>query len=132
MDTINSTCYSHDSTTNVVKGRVRIVLLTLTGRQTWVPLAICLSMVALLLSGCGSEAPGTDTPTVGQTSTPIVPATAAETQQPAAAPTQMAVEIGHKVGQKAPGFMLTTVEGEQVSLESFQGRPVLLYFYTRW
>ena len=44
----------------------------------------------------------------------------------------MAVEIGHKVGQKAPGFMLTTVEGKQVSLESFQDRPLLLYFYTTW
>ena len=108
------------------------MLLTLTGRQTWLALAVCLSLAALLLSGCGSEAPGTDTPTVGQTSTPIVPATAAETEQPAATPAEMAVEIGHKVGQKAPGFMLTTVEGEQVSLESFQGRPLLLYFYTTW
>ena len=108
------------------------MLLTLAGRQTWVPLAICLSMVALLLTGCGSEAPGTGTPTVSQASTPVVPATGAETKQPAAAPTQMAVEIGHKVGQKAPGFMLTTVEGEQVSLESFQDRPLLLYFYTTW
>ena len=89
-------------------------------------------MVALLLVGCGGEEPGTDAAAVSQASTPVVPATAAETKQPAAAPTEMAVEIGHKVGQKAPGFMLTTVEGEQVSLESFQGRPLLLYFYTTW
>ena len=67
-----------------------------------------------------------------------MPAAATETQQPTAAPiptstpTQMAVEIGHEVGQMAPDFMLTTVEGEQVSLDSFQGRPLVLYFYTTW
>ncbi len=44
----------------------------------------------------------------------------------------MALEVGHKAGQKAPDFMLTTVEGEQVSLDSFSGRPLLLYFYTTW
>lgn len=132
MVTINSTCYPRSSTTNVVKGRVKAVLLTLTGRPMWLPLAICLSMVALMLAGCGSEAPGTETFADSQASTPIVPATGAETEQPAATPAVVAVEIGHKVGQKAPGFMLTTVEGEQVSLEGFQGRPLVLYFYTTW
>ena len=44
----------------------------------------------------------------------------------------MPVEIGHEVGQMAPDFMLTTVEGEQVTLASFQGRPLVLYFYTTW
>ena len=89
-------------------------------------------MVALLLTGCGSEAPATDTSAVSQASTPIVPATGAETEQPAATPAVVAVEIGYKVGQKAPDFMLTTAEGEQVSLEGFQGRPLLLYFYATW
>ena len=97
---------------------------TLIGRPIWLPLVICLAMVGLLLTGCGSEAPGTNTPTV--------PATVAETEQPAATPTQMAVEIGYKVGQKAPDFTLTTVEGEQVSLESFKGQPLLIYFYATW
>ena len=95
-------------------------------------------MAAFLLTGCGSEAPETDTSTIRQTSTPIVPAAATETQQPTAAPiptsspTQMPVETGHEVGQRAPDFMLTTVKGEQVSLDSFQGRPLVLYFYTTW
>ena len=138
MDTINSTCYPHHSNTDIVDGRVKIVLLTLTGRLRWQSLAICLSMAAFLLIGCGSEAPETDTSASRQTSTPIVPAAATETQQPTAAPiptsspTQMPVEIGHEVGQRAPDFMLTTVEGEQVTLASFQGRPVVLYFYTTW
>ena len=95
-------------------------------------------MAILLLTGCGSEAPATDTPAVGQISTPAVSATATEAQQPASAPiptsppAEMAVETGHKVGQKAPDFMLTTVDGEQVSLDGFQGRPLVIYFYATW
>jgi len=42
------------------------------------------------------------------------------------------LEVGHEVGQKAPDFMLTTAEGEQVTLASLQGRPVVLYFYATW
>ena len=42
------------------------------------------------------------------------------------------METGHKVGQKAPDFMLTTVDGEQVSLDGFQGRPLVIYFYATW
>ena len=42
---------------------------TLIGRPIWLALAICLSMVALLLTGCGSDSPATET------STAIVPAT---------------------------------------------------------
>ena len=113
-------------------------MLTLAGRLSWLPLAICLSTVILLLTGCGSEAPATDTAAVGQSSTPVVSATGTETQQPVSEPVptsppaQAAVETGHKVGQKAPDFMLTTVDGEQVSLDGFQGRPLVIYFYATW
>ena len=99
---------------------------TLIGRPIWLPLVICLAMVGLLLTGCGSDSPATET------STAIVPATGAETEQPVATPAVVAVEIGNKVGQRAPGFMLTTVEGEQVSLEGFKGQPLLIYFYATW
>ena len=34
-------------------------------------------------------------------------------------------------GQPAPGFTLTSDSGDEVSLESFRGRPVVLYFYPR-
>jgi peroxiredoxin Q/BCP len=34
-------------------------------------------------------------------------------------------------GQPAPEFELATDEGERVSLASFRGRPVVLYFYPR-
>ena len=34
-------------------------------------------------------------------------------------------------GSPAPDFTLTSDSGEQVSLESFRGRPVVLYFYPK-
>jgi thioredoxin-dependent peroxiredoxin len=34
-------------------------------------------------------------------------------------------------GQPAPGFTLTSDTGDEISLESFRGRPVVLYFYPR-
>ncbi len=119
------------------EGHTRVVLRTLTGRPTLLPLAMCLSLAALL-AGCGGDTSGTDSATARQLSTPTVTAPAEEPQLPAATPipttppTQMALEVGHKAGQRAPDFMLTTVEGEQVSLDSFSGRPLLLYFYTTW
>ena len=114
------------------------MLRTLTGRPTLLPLATCLYMAAVLLTGCGGEPPGTASPTTRQISTPTVVAASEETQQAAATaipttpPTQFALQVGHKAGQRAPDFMLTTVEGEQVSLDSFRGRPLVLYFYTTW
>ena len=33
------------------------------------------------------------------------------------------------VGDDAPPFELATVAGDQVALEDFRGRPVLLYFH---
>ena len=113
------------------------MLRTLTGRPRLFALATCFSLAALLV-GCGGETSGTEVPTSRPISTPAVTNTSEEAQQPEATavpttpPTQMALEVGHKAGQKAPDFMLTTVEGEQVSLDSFSGRPLLLYFYTTW
>jgi thioredoxin-dependent peroxiredoxin len=34
-------------------------------------------------------------------------------------------------GKPAPGFTLTSDAGEQVSLESLRGKPVVLYFYPK-
>lgn len=36
-----------------------------------------------------------------------------------------------QVGDKAPGFTLECDSGEQVSLEDFNGRTVVLYFYPK-
>ena len=94
-----------------------------------------MAMGGFLVAGCGGDEAGTEAPAVSQVSTPVAPATTAETEKPAATavPTsEAAIEVGYKVGQRAPDFMLTTVEGEQVSLEGFQGQPLLIYFYATW
>lgn len=36
-----------------------------------------------------------------------------------------------KISQKAPDFTLPSDEGEEVSLEQFKGRRVLIFFYPK-
>jgi thioredoxin-dependent peroxiredoxin len=36
-----------------------------------------------------------------------------------------------KIGEKAPGFVLPSDEGEEVSLENFKGKRVLVFFYPK-
>ncbi|SHF11916.1 Peroxiredoxin [Desulfofundulus australicus DSM 11792] len=42
------------------------------------------------------------------------------------------VPVGTEVGQRAPGFTLTTTGGKEVSLSNFRGRPVVLNFWATW
>jgi peroxiredoxin Q/BCP len=36
-----------------------------------------------------------------------------------------------KIGEKAPDFVLASDEGEEVSLENFKGKRVLIFFYPK-
>ena len=36
-----------------------------------------------------------------------------------------------KIGEKAPDFVLPSDEGEEVSLETFRGKRVLIFFYPK-
>ena len=56
----------------------------------------------------------------------------AEEAAPTSPPTQSQPEVGHETGDLAPGFTVATADGGQLSLDSLQGRPVLLYFFTTW
>lgn len=121
-----------------------------TSRIRWLSAAVGVSLVLAVFAGCGSDEPATSAPTAVPTSAPTsAPATspttaptaavaATEAEQPTSAPadtpapTEPPVEVGHMSGQMAPDFMLTTLEGEPVSLGDFQNRPVMLYFYTSW
>ena len=94
-----------------------VVLLTLTRISTWLALATSVSAAALLFAGCAGESPAATAP--------------AAAPDPTSPPSQ-ASGTGHEVGQKAPGFELTTVDGEQVSLDGYRGQPLLLYFYATW
>jgi len=40
--------------------------------------------------------------------------------------------VDFAIGQEAPGFTLSDIEGKQISLESFKGKPVLLNFWATW
>ena len=90
------------------------------------------------LSACGGQdspfptatqpPPPTDTPAPsdGDSAEPTAP-TAVE---PTEAPSLM---VGFEVGEMAPDFELTTIDGEQLTLSDFQGdSPVLLYFFATW
>ena len=96
---------------------------TLTSRFGWLALALILSLAVILLAACAGEGPATGTPTAQQ------PTAVLQTTTP---PSQPPLEVGYEEGQKAPNFMMTTVDGEQLTRDSFQGRPVLLYFFATW
>ena len=36
-----------------------------------------------------------------------------------------------KIGERAPDFVLPSDEGEEVSLEDFKGKRVLIFFYPK-
>ena len=98
-------------------GRI-VALWELANRLRW--LALCLPLAAALLVACAGNESANDSPEPRQTAAPVT----------AAAPApQPSLEIGHKVGQRAPDFTLTTAEGEVLTLDSFRGRPVVLYFF---
>ena len=102
---------------------------------------ILLASVLLMagLAACGGGA-GEPAPTATQrpppTNTPVpsdgdsAEPAATTAVEPTEAPSLM---VGFEVGEMAPDFELTTIDGEQLSLSDFQGdSPVLLYFFATW
>jgi len=63
-----------------------------------------------------------------------------EDQAPAAVdgqqqnPTEASVPVGLVVGQRAPAFVVTGLDGRQISDADLraQGKPYILYFYATW
>jgi peroxiredoxin len=109
--------------------------------ETWLRIAIALAGLTLLASGCGSGAPlATDlSPTpAAPTSTPPTVTSAGEREEVAAemqgapASEPQIVSRGPEVGQPAPNFTLTDLDGRAVQLADFRGRPVLLNFFASW
>lgn len=107
--------------------------------QTRLRITIALAGLALLASGCSAGEPlvtatppvaaNRETPTMppAPTSTPIT--SAEEIRQVAAAVT---ASRAPEVGQPAPNFTLTDLDGRAVQLADFRGRPVLLNFFASW
>ena len=71
---------------------------------------------ALVVAACGGD-DGSD-----------APATAAQVADAAPA----AADVGSRVGQRGPDLMLTSVDGEQITLSDLRGSPVVLYYFTTW
>jgi len=59
----------------------------------------------------------------------VAPESTQEAPAPTATPTVANVSVGHTVGQRAPDFFVTTIDGREVTLADYQGRPVVLYFF---
>ena len=99
----------------------------LTNRLRRLALALYLPLAAVLAAACAADESTTRAPLSQQTVGPDTGATAVISQ-----PVQPTLEVGPDVGQRAPAFTLTTAEGEVLTLDSFQGRPVVLYFFATW
>ena len=42
------------------------------------------------------------------------------------------VAVGNKVGNRAPDFQVTTVDGVTVTPAELEGKPYILYFFATW
>ena len=49
-----------------------------------------------------------------------------------ATPHDSGPSVGSQVGNRAPGFNLVDLKGKAVSLADFQGKPLLINFWTTW
>lgn len=82
----------------------------------------------------GSGAVGRQAPGVSAQAPSVVEdqAPAAEGQQQN--PAEATVRVGLDVGQRAPAFVVTGLDGRQISDADLraQGKPYILYFYATW
>ena len=100
----------------------------------WMMLALCLVLGAALTAACTGGDSATSPPPTQQAPEPAADATepADGAVRDTSEPAQPSIEVGYKVGQQAPDFTLTTAAGEDLTLGSLQGRPVILYFFATW
>jgi peroxiredoxin len=71
--------------------------------------------------------PATTVPIQSPTGTPETAAQPLEATEIPTAPTTVA-----EVGSHAPNFSLTDLEGRRISLNDYEGQPVLLVFFASW
>ena len=76
------------------------------------------------MSAAKPEPTATTAPEAAQAATPA-PAVTPEASAPAA-------KIGNSMGDLAPDFRLASVGGGEVTLADYEGKPLVIYFFTTW
>ena len=76
------------------------------------------------MSAAKPEPAATTAPEAAQAATPA----------PAVTPEAPAVtaNVGNSVGDLAPDFALASVGGGEVTLADYDGKPLVIYFFTTW
>ena len=78
----------------------------------------------------GKAAADTPTPASPAPSSPTPVPTATPAAEPTSTPS---LKVGPEVGEAAPDFTVTTVDGEVLALSNFLGdKPFILYFFATW
>jgi peroxiredoxin len=94
---------------------------------------LCAAVVlGLLALGCQKDETATPKPAVAASAAVAPRATAssaAAVTAPKAAPAAAAEVVGAKIGEVAPDFTLSDLEGNEVQLSSFKGKPVVLEWF---
>ena len=102
---------------------------------------VAIATLSLLLgAACGGDSePSSEPQTTDTTSTTSPPAAApAPTSAPgptaAPAPSEETVNVGHRVGDRAPDYMLALTGDRQVNSADLvaEGKPVFILFHATW
>ena len=99
----------------------------LSARKLSLFLLAAVLLMAVLVAACGG---GEEDTVVPATAPPVPTVAPASTEAPT--PESAGVEIGHMVGQEGADFTLTSVDGEEITLSSLRGSPVVLYYFATW
>lgn len=77
-------------------------------------------LIAFLLLDCASSTQGPRQSGVTDLATGVV---VTESQEPM---------VGSSLGQRAPDFRLEALDGTTLTVQSYENRPLILYFFATW
>ena len=85
-------------------------------------------------SGSSSESQPSDTTTTSPAPPPPPAAAPQPTVAPAPVPSEETVPVGHRVGDRAPDYMLALTGDRQVNSTDLvsEGKPVFILFHATW